>query len=382
MTKLVLLLTLLIGNVYSKSIDKSLFEKTVTTIKSTNYHNLSDKEIYEAALKGVLKHIESKNKVDKKLMSFRGDANILLPPRNANELKSEIAGEISGIGVVMEFEKDKGQKYPLIKKVLTQGGAKKAGLKKGDQILKIEGASTSKENSFRDIVYKIRGKTNTNVKLTILRDESIFVKRIKRKKINWEAAELESIEGNLAHIRLSYFNKKTAGKLEDILKKLKSKNVKSLVIDLRGNQGGIFDEGVKAAKLFAKKGQTVLTAKYSKAKVEKLKADRDGIGLGFNIALIIGRDTKSMGEAIAMALKSFGNSTIIGEKSYGKATMETLLELDSGHTVKYTVGKLFDANGQTWDISGITPDIVIPNQNGESGFDYQLNLAKKYLARP
>ena len=133
MKSLGLIILLLIGTVYGKSFNKKIFESTINTIKEKSYYKLTDDEIYQSALAGVLKHLESRNKRLKIKSDFNEDANILLPPQNVNEMKKEMKGELSGIGVGIKYNQDEGQVYPVLISIVKKGSAASAGLRKGDQ---------------------------------------------------------------------------------------------------------------------------------------------------------------------------------------------------------------------------------------------------------
>ena len=380
--KALFITSLLLSNVFATdAFNKRIFEKAVKEIQSRSFYSMSENEIYEAALKGVLKKLESKNrKTDKPSLE---DANVLIPPRKVKEMGREMKGEVSGIGIGIKYDTKDGHKYPLVEKVIKGGGAQKAGLKKGDQILKINGTSISDFKSFRDIVYQIRGKSGTAVKLSILRDGETIIKKVKRKKISWDAVEILRYNENgkkFSVIKINYFNEKTVGTLRKELTRMNKNQEKDLVLDLRDNSGGLFDEGLKAIKLFAKKSEQVLKVKYANGKTKKYTADSNGIGKDLSISLLVGKKTKSMGEAFASALKTMKSAKIIGEQSYGKGTMETVLELDNKHSIKFTVGRLFSSNGKTWDKVGVEPDFVLPFEE-VSGKDSQLELAKMLIMK-
>lgn len=378
--KILCLMTLvMMFSVQAKTFNKKIFEQTISNIKKEAFYKLSDDEVYKAAIAGVLKYLESKNKKLEKKSGFVEDANILLPPRNVSELSKEMKGEVSGIGVGIKYDKDKGFAYPVLIDIVKDGGASRAGLLKGDQILKIDGAPVSEFKSFKDIVYKIRGKAGTNVNLAILRDGETFKKRVKRKKLVWDAVEVTESNKKYSLIKVNFFNEKTVATLEKEFLRMKKRGTRSLILDLRGNNGGLFKEGLKAINLFAQKGDTVLLAKYGTGEVKRLKASKDGIGKSLKAVILISEDTKSMGEAFTASLKKLRNAVVIGEKSYGKGTMETVMNLDNSYSVKFTVGRLFSPDDKTWDRVGIQPDVKVPYdkekaKDGES--DHQVELAK------
>ena len=376
-----LIILMTVVSVQAKTFDKKIFENTINTIKEKSYYKLTDDEIYQAAISGILKHIESKNREPNKESDFNEDANVLLPPRNVEEMKKEMKGEISGIGVGIKYDKDEGQVYPVLIDIIKNGGAASAGLLKGDQILKIDGEPVSEFKCFQDIVYKIRGKSGTKVKLSILRNGEAFTKKVERKEITWDAVEISQSSKRYSLVKINFFNEKTVATLAKELNKMKSQGTNSLILDLRENTGGLFEEGLKAIKLFAKKGETVLLAKYGKSETKEFKAETDGVGKNLKVVVLISKDTKSMGEAFTSTLKKINGATIIGEKSYGKGTMETVMNLDNDYSVKFTVGRLFTSDHRTWDKSGVNPDVVVPHLDEKNKTDHQIELAKLLISK-
>jgi carboxyl-terminal processing protease len=369
---------LMVFSIYgnAKKFDRKVFEQTLKTIKEKSYYELSDDEIYKAALAGVLKHLEGKNRQGIVQNGFERDANILLPPREVHEMDNEVKGEVSGIGVAIQYDKKKGQVYPKLITVIEGGGAQDAGLAVGDQILKIDGIPVNKFKSFKEIVYRIRGKSGSKVSLSILRNGEALKKQVSRKKIHWAAVDLKERQKHYSHIKINFFNKKTVFALEKELKHMVKRGARSLILDLRENSGGLFEEGLKAIKLFAKKGDTVLIAKYNQDKNDIFKASKKGIATQFKVVVLVGGETKSMGEAFSLSLKKLAGATIIGERTFGKGTMETVLNLKNKHSVKFTIGRLFTSDDQTWDKVGVFPDVEVPREKDHKENDRQVNLAK------
>lgn len=378
MKNLILVLVFFSAYGNANEFNKQTFESTLKTIQDNNFYQLTDDEIYQAAIAGVLKHIETKNGKKVTETSFQGDANSLLGPRNRSEMKKEMKGELSGIGVGIRYDKDKGQMYPILEAIIEGGGAQKANLKKGDQLIKIDGQPVNKFESFKDIVYAIRGKNGSRVKLTILRDGETFTKKVKRQKLSWDAVEVSERTPHSSIIKINFFNEKTVGTLKTEISKMIQSGKRKLILDLRKNTGGLFDEGLKAIKLFAKKDQAVLITKLAKGESKTLKAEKPGIGRSLTVVVLISQDTKSMGEAFASSLRQLVGATIIGQPSFGKGTMETVVDLENNYSVKFTVGKLYSPDDKTWNGVGVLPDIEFPASEGKT--DAQLSLAKTILS--
>ena len=366
--------------IFATEFDRNSFEQAITEIQKRSIHKISKHQIYQAAIKGVLRHLEERNQAQSPQVGFKEDANILLPTQKLKQMNKEINGEITGIGVSVQYDRSLGQVYPILLEVIKEGGADRAGLLEGDQILKIDGKPVNKLGSFKDIVYSLRGKEGTRVRLSILRDGEAFDKKVVRRKVKWDAVKLSEIDPNTSLIRVHFFNKKTVEAVEDSLLKIRKRGHKNLIVDLRRHSGGLFDEGVKAIKLFAKKNQPVLVVESSKGQKQTLFAKKKGVGQGFKVVVLVSKDTKSMGEAFASSLRDLTGATLVGEKSFGKATMESVVSLGKDYSMKMTVGRMSTPNGQTWGVSGLIPDIELPPVKNNAVVDSQLQLAKTLLS--
>ncbi|MAE73780.1 MAG: hypothetical protein CL675_06770, partial [Bdellovibrionaceae bacterium] len=352
------------------------FEKALSEIRSKAYYQLTDDEIYQAALTGVLDKIEQKSKNENASLPI-AKANVILPPKTINSLSNEIKGEISGIGVGIQYDKNKGQTYPVLIDIIKGGGAEKANLQVNDQVLKIDGRPISEFKSFEDIVYAIRGKAGSTLRLRLLRDGETFDRKVERKIIQWNAFEVSSSPNGTPIFRINYFNEKTVPAMKKAIHSLKSKKV---ILDLRQSRGGLFKEGLDAIKLFAAKGTELLRIEHKDGKIETHTAQSDGPAKDLNVALLVGGETKSMGEAFAAAIANLRQAKLIGAPTFGKGTVETMMTLDNHYSVKFTVSKLYDAQGKTWDRVGLTPSIQLPQTEGSpSETDPHIQLAQLIL---
>lgn len=353
---------------------KKEFEKVIKTIKKTSLYKLTDSEIYEGAIKGVLSKLEEKNpRASKRL------ANQLLPPKRKKDLKQEIKGEITGIGVVVRYDKRFGDRYPVVTQVL-DGGAKTAGVHKGDEIVKIGRTVITHDKSMRALVDKIRGPVGSKVMISILRNGEILKKDITRKKIPYKSVELSFPRPKLGLLKIKYFNDKTFKEAEKALYKMKDSKVTACMVDMRTNTGGHLDQGTKTLKLFAKKGDELFHIERKNGKHKVVKAEKDGIDINCRWAVLVDNETASFGEVFSNTLKRIKHATIIGNNTYGKSSMESFLPLKNGYMVKYTVGRIRDPKGKTWEGKGIRPDIFINFDQGPQD-QYLLNSAINFLLR-
>ncbi|MBF0299177.1 MAG: PDZ domain-containing protein [Oligoflexia bacterium] len=373
--------------------NKEIFAKALKAIEEKSLYSLTEDEIYQGALKGVLAVLEeknfygSKNFKDSSRSPENSDSfNVLLSPSTSKNMETEAAGEISGIGVVYRYDPQKGDTMPIVEKIVPGSGASKDGLKVGDLILKIDGVPIKKFKELIDISNKIRGPIGSKVKLAILRDGEIINKNVRRDKVVWNTVESIIISPKIAYIKIRDFNQKTYQQMLTILKDVKSKKINHVILDLRNNSDGMLDQGIKTLELFAKKDQVLFKIKRGHNQIEIIKSKETGIAEGLKMVILVNAQTASLGEVSAVVLKNISNAIIVGEKTFGKASIETVYDLANDYKIKFTIGNLYDSNDKTWQPEGITPDIAIAdNANNEGLFDEQKNtdplikLAQKYL---
>lgn len=227
-----LILTLLMPAIlYAKSMTQKDFNSVVDSIKKEGLYKVSEHDIYEAAIEGVLESFERKAKKAVLLTPFQDKANELMAPRTAKEVQSELEGNISGIGIGINFDPLKGHQYPVVINLVGGGGAEAAGILKKDQILKVDGKSVSQYKSFSDLVYAIRGPSGSKVKLHLLRDGDVLVKNVERVNLDMEPFEVGELDSSTIYIEVSLFSKRLTEKLTEIVKKAKTQK-KSLVIEI------------------------------------------------------------------------------------------------------------------------------------------------------
>lgn len=352
------------------------FEKAVAAIKKSSHIQLTDAQIYQAALNGVLFELEKKN--DAPSLRPSDQANVVLAPRSVSELKKDLEGKVSGVGLVIEYAPDKGQRYPFVKDVIKKSGAADAGILKADEILKIEGKSVQDFASFQDIVFSLRGKEESTVIITVLRKGDVLTKKMTRKKIEWEPIESSFLQPNIAHIKIRYFNEKTKGLLKSALLAAQEKKSETLILDLRGCGGGSLEEGLGALNMFYKKDAIMLNI-MSREKKEVKTASEEGLAFGRKMIVLVDKESRSMCEAFAASLKGSGYASVIGEPTFGKASVETLYEMDSGYSAKFTVAQMLDGQGQSWQGAGVQPDIKVMASEGDT--DAALQAAIRFAKR-
>jgi carboxyl-terminal processing protease len=331
-------------------------------LRSKYYRSgLTEDEIYRAAVAGMLQQLEPQ----------LGAWNKLLSPDEIKELQSDMKGNIVGIGVEIRFDNDSGTSDVLA--VIPRSPAERAGIHDGDKILTVAG-KFYKGKTLRDVVSDLRGQPGETVKLSVLRDTQVLDFQIERQRVIYDVVKSMLLPGDVGYLLIRQFNENTLPAVETALKELQARHARALVIDLRGNQGGLFEKAVATAELFLKKGTPIVKIRHRGGAEETLVSKAPSAPISLPLALIIDKETASSGELLAGALREGAGAQLIGQKSFGKGTIQNLEELPNKYAFKYTVSLFLLPSGQAIESSGLIPDVevamVVPDQ---SNYDRQLS---------
>lgn len=326
-----------------KDIDFELFWDVWKTIKADYVEkNISDKDLFYGALQGMTS-------------SLNDPYSVFFKPEISKEFNDELSGEFEGIGAEVGM---KNNRLTIISP-LPNSPAEKAGLKAGDKVYAINSVDTA-EMYLDEAVNKIRGKKGTEVVLTISRDGLKETKDIKviRDTIKFDSVTWKIRDDNIGYIKVSHFNTDTAAKFTEAVDDMVKANPKGIILDLRGNPGGFLDAAVKMSSAWVEDG-VVVTEKYS----EENKRDHNAIGRaylnGFKTVVLINKGSASGSEIVAGALKDCGYAVLVGEKTFGKGSVQSLEEFSDGSSLKLTVAKWLTPNGHCINKEGIDPDIAV-----------------------
>lgn len=308
--------------------------------------HLSEEQLYQAATDGMLKSL---NKDD------HAEWNKLLDPNEIGEMRFEIKSEVVGIGVSIErFDEKTG--YAFVNRVFPHSPAASSGLKVGDQIISVDG-KIYKGLTLADLVYGIRGKAGDSVKIKILRGDSILSKNVTREKVSSEPLEARMGESHVGYVTLFHFSETTTETLKNALQKLKDQGMKSLVIDLSGNTGGLFDQAVDSAALFAPKGAILVRVRGREGKEEALTSKSEPLVFGIPIVVVIDEKTASGAELLAASLKENSGAKLVGSHTFGKWSSQLLEDLPNHYAVKFTSKVFMSPSGKSYSGTGIEPDL-------------------------
>lgn len=313
------------------------------------------------------------------LANAAGDPyTVYLNSDEAKEFQEQLSGTFSGIGA--ELGQDE-QDNLIVVSPIEGFPAEKAGLRPQDIIMSINGESTA-GMSIDQAVSKIRGPKDTEVELRILRNknEDLTIK-IVRDNITIDSVKSEILDGNIGYIQISQFGEDTSALTEAAAKEFKQKGVKAVVLDLRGNPGGLLDASVDVASLWLPKGETVLQQKRGDKVVGTAHASGNNILAGIPTAVLINEGSASASEIVAGALKDHKAATLFGTTTYGKGSVQELKRFAGGSELKVTVARWYTPNGQNIDKTGISPDteVVVSEEDYAAKRDPQKDAALQFV---
>ncbi|MEX2014684.1 MAG: S41 family peptidase [Candidatus Saccharimonadales bacterium] len=277
-----------------------------------------------------------------------------LDEQASKEFQENLTGSFEGIGA----ELDKKDELIVIVSPISGFPADKAGLRANDMIVEINGESAV-DLSIIQAVQKIRGPKGTEVKLGVLRGDERLDFTITRDTISIPSVETEKISGNIGVIKLSRFGEDTAGLVRKAAQKFKDENVKGVILDLRGNPGGLLNASVDVASVWLPEGQTVLQEKRGEQVIKTYFAEGEPILNGVKTIVLINEGSASASEIVAGALRDHGAATLVGMKSFGKGSVQEVNELDFGGLLKVTIARWYTPNGVNIDEDGIKPDKTV-----------------------
>lgn len=271
------------------------------------------------------------------------------------EFKTETEGNYVGIGIYML--KNTKDNNIIVLSAIKGSPAEEAGLKTGDIIKKVNDKEYTAEE-FEKIASDIKGKAGSKVKLEIQRGEETLTFEIERKKIELYPIESEVLENDIGYINISSFCEECSSKFKENYDKLKKKNIKSLVIDLRNNGGGIVDEALEILDSILDKDSIMLITANKKGE-EKIEKAKKKPTIEVPIVVLVNENTASSSEIFAAALKENNKAKIIGTKTYGKGVIQESITLSDGSGIKITTEEYYTPNKNKINKIGITPDIEV-----------------------
>lgn len=299
-------------------------------------------------------------------------------PKEAQKFDEQLSGSFSGIGAELGQDEDKNL---IVVAPIDGFPADKAGLRAKDAIVAINGTSTS-GMSVDDAVSKIRGKKGTQVTLRIIRNKSEQLNlTITRDTIKIPSVKHEILDGNIGYIRITQFSDDTGTLATQAAQEFEEKGVNGVILDMRDNPGGLLDQAVAVSELWLPTGTKILDEKRGDQVIQSYPAAGSSILKGMPTVVLINGGSASASEITAGALKDNNAATLLGEKSYGKGSVQTIQDFKDGSQLKVTVARWYRPNGQNIDKKGIQPDktVTMTDDDYKTNKDPQKDAAIQML---
>ncbi|MDA9710262.1 S41 family peptidase [Candidatus Pelagibacter sp.] len=359
-----------------------------------NYSYSSENEIYkkidlfgEVLEKINKEYVDEINQSDSMDSAINGLLQSLDPysaymsPEIFNEMQTETSGEFGGLGIEVSMEAG------VVKVIspIDDTPASRAGIKAGDYIVKIENTQVQGK-TLSEAVDLMRGPVGSNIELTIRRRgvKKALTFNIIREIIKIQSVKADLLEKDIGYIRLTSFNENSSEQIEDKIKKLeKNDEISAYILDLRNNPGGLLSQAIKISDFFLDTGEIVSTKSRKPSENRKWFAKKGDLTKGKTLIVLINYGSASASEIVAGALKDHKRAIILGENSFGKGSVQSIIPLKNKGAIRLTVAKYYLPSGKSISEVGVSPDIEI-NEEGEefrikSKNDNQLNYAIKLL---
>ena len=340
--------------------DISFFNRFVTSkflLKNTFYKEIDNSVLYEGALKGMVDAIED-------------PYTEYLDEEESKDLKESIEHEYDGIGVYLQH--DENDNTIKVVSVMEDTPAEVAGILADDKILKIDGVEYTGEK-IDDAIKAIRAAKDKTVVLTILRNNETKEISVECKHLKLDTVTSKVVD-NIGYLKISEFGDKTAEEFSTRYNELRAKNVKGLIIDVRNNTGGVYDEVIEIAKILVPKGLIVYTQDKDENK-EEIFSESEGIDIP--LVVLVNEYSASASEVLAGAIKDRECGVLIGTKTYGKGVIQGVYNMPDGTSMKVTIAKYYTPNGICIDGVGIEPNKEVKVTTNTK--DEQLEAAIKLI---
>lgn len=342
----------------------NLFGEVMERAKISYVEEVSDKKLIEAAINGMLTSLDPHSSY--------------LDTESFAYMSEQTRGKFGGLGI--EVTMDNG--LVMVVSPIDDTPAAKAGIKSGDYITHIDG-QTVIGLTLNEAVAKMRGKIGTKIKLSVRRaNAKPFEVTLKREEIKIHSVKTEIKNDNILYIRISSFaeenDKEIIKAVKDAQKKLKNK-LAGIVIDVRNNPGGLLDQAVAVSDLFLDKGEIVSTRSRNEEDTVKYTAQTGDIAAGLPMVVIINEGSASASEILAGALQDHHRAIVIGEKSFGKGSVQTVIPLGEYGAMRITTARYYTPSGRSIQAKGIEPDILVKQAKLEAVESYGLNIKESEL---
>ena len=335
-------------------------------IKNNYIYDIDEEKMLESAIKGYF-------------AGLGDEYSEYITKEEMQDYMADATGKYVGIGVYIANNTETNQILVLMP--MEGSPAEKAGIKPGDIIYKVDDIEYTGEE-LSQASNKLKGEEGTKVKVGILRGEEVLELEVERKTIKVNHIESQVLENNIGYIQISTFDDGCYEEFVQNYNSLKEQNIKSLIIDLRNNGGGIVQEATNIADMFVEKGKTLLitTGKGTEEEITQAKKDKE---IDLPVVILVNENTASASEILTAAIKE--NVEKVGTKTYGKGVIQSIFTLKDGSGVKLTTNEYYTPQHNSINKVGITPEYIVELPEGESVYtleqkqDTQLNKAIELL---
>ena len=348
-----------------KKID--LFGEVLEKINKEYVDEINQSESMDSAINGLLQSLDP--------------YSAYMSPEIFNEMQTETSGEFGGLGIEVGMESG------VVKVIspIDDTPASRAGIKAGDYIVKINDTQVQGK-SLTEAVELMRGTVGSGIELTIRRigEKKALIFNIVREIIQIKSVKAELLEKNIGYIRLTSFNENSGKQVKKEIEKLeKNKNAESYILDLRNNPGGLLSQAIKISDFFLENGEIVSTKSRKSYENRKWFAKKGDIIGGKTLIVLINYGSASASEIVAGALKDHKRAILLGENSYGKGSVQSIIPLKNDGAIRLTVAKYYLPSGKSISEVGVSPDIEINEKTDDfrikTETDNQLDYAIKLL---
>ena len=373
--KKILIFTIITLNLFSTSLFSKnelyekidLFGEVLENIKKDYVDDVDQSKMMDSAINGLLQSLDP--------------YSAYMSPEIFNEMQTETSGEFGGLGIEVGMESG------VVKVIspIDDTPASKAGIKAGDFIIKIDDIQVQGK-SLSEAVDLMRGPVGSSIELTVRRrgNKKALVFNIVREIIEIQSVKADLLEKNIGYIRLTSFNENSGKQVEKSIKDLEKNNdIKSYILDLRNNPGGLLSQAIKISDFFLDNGEIVSTKSRKASENRKWFANEGDLTKGKTLIVLINYGSASASEIVAGALKDHKRAILLGENSYGKGSVQSIIPLKNNGAIRLTVAKYYLPSGKSISEVGVSPDIEIDEESDDfrikTKTDNQLNYAIKLL---
>jgi carboxyl-terminal processing protease len=328
--------------------DKELFNYVLDSIKLRYVESVEDKKLYESALDGVLSSLDPHSSY--------------LDEKEYKETKIHMAGEFGGVGIVVT----KDTNFIKVISPIDDTPAYRAGIKSGDYIGEIDDKSTY-DMSLAEAVEKMRGKPGSRVKLSILRkgENEPLNFELKREVIRTDTVKGRIENGDIIYMKITHFNENTQKDMINMFNKLKKslgdKAPRGYILDLRNNPGGSLDQAIKVCELFLEKEKIIVSIKGRGDRLMEIyQSEAEEVLINISpVVVLVNEGSASASEIVAGAFQDHKRAVILGTKTFGKASVQSVIPLSNGGAIKLTTARYYTPNNRSLQADGIEPDLVV-----------------------